>query len=121
MTCLFLWKDAVSESDKGQIAIQENPEVTVDAATVSEDKEGKDNNKEEKEKEKTKDFDKEKGKEKDADRRESEKDKTKGLDGTNLESLLHRLPSCVSRDLIDQLTVTLLTLLCYFQKEYKLG
>lgn len=111
MTWLFLWKDTVSESDKGQIVIQENPEVPVDAATVSEDKEVKDNNKEEKEKEKAKDFDKEKGKEKDTERRESEKDKTKGLEGTNLEALLHRLPNCVSRDLIDQLTVSLSSLL----------
>ncbi|CAA0811276.1 Regulator of nonsense transcripts UPF2 [Striga hermonthica] len=80
--------DAASESDKGQIATQENPET--DSGTLTEDKE----------------KDKEKGKEKDTERKgDSEKDKTKGLDGTNLEALLHRLPSCVSRDLIDQLTV----------------
>ncbi|KAI3463563.1 hypothetical protein Pfo_020226 [Paulownia fortunei] len=90
--------DMAPESDKGQIATQENPEVSADSGIVPEDKDGKDKDKEEK--------DKEKGKEKDTERRgESEKDKTKGLDGTNLEALLHRLPSCVSRDLIDQLTV----------------
>ncbi|KAL0380267.1 UNVERIFIED_CONTAM: Regulator of nonsense transcripts UPF2 [Sesamum angustifolium] len=90
--------DTAPESDKGQIATQESPEVSADSGIVLEDKDGKDKDKEEK--------DKEKGKEKDAERRvEGEKDRTKGLDGTNLEGLLHRLPSCVSRDLIDQLTV----------------
>ncbi|XP_057767597.1 regulator of nonsense transcripts UPF2-like [Salvia miltiorrhiza] len=97
--------DTAPESDKGQVVMQVNPEVSADSTIVQEDKEGKDNDKEEKDKEKAKDSDKEKGKEKDAGRGEIEKDKTKGLDGTNLEALLHRLPSCVSRDLIDQLTV----------------
>lgn len=101
-------KDTTPESDKGQVVIQENPKVPADSTIVQEDKEGKDNDKEEKDKEKAKDSDKEKGKEKDAVRGEIEKDKTKGLDGTNLEALLHRLPSCVSRDLIDQLTVNFL-------------
>ena len=65
---------------------------------------GKD--KEEKDKEKNKDTDKEKGKEKDADRKmENEKEKLKNIEGTNLDALLQRLPGCVSRDLIDQLTV----------------
>jgi len=65
---------------------------------------GKD--KEEKDKEKNKDTDKEKGKEKDADRKiENEKEKLKSIEGTNLDALLQRLPGCVSRDLIDQLTV----------------
>ncbi|XP_038690259.1 regulator of nonsense transcripts UPF2-like isoform X1 [Tripterygium wilfordii] len=53
-----------------------------------------------------KNADKEKGKEKDADRKgESEKEKLKVIEGTNLDVLLQRLPGCVSRDLIDQLTV----------------
>ncbi|KAL6494999.1 Regulator of nonsense transcripts upf2 [Orobanche gracilis] len=79
--------DAASESEIGQIFKQENSEISSDSETVPEDKE-------------------EKRKEKDIERRgESEKDKMKGIDGTNLEALLHRLPSCVSRDLIDQLTV----------------
>ncbi|KAL0429650.1 UNVERIFIED_CONTAM: Regulator of nonsense transcripts UPF2 [Sesamum radiatum] len=92
--------DTAPESDKGQIATQESPEVSADSGILLEDKDGKDKDKEEK--------DKEKGKEKDAERRvEGEKDRTKGLDGTNLEGLLHRLPSCVSRDLIDQLTESL--------------
>ncbi|KAK8575616.1 hypothetical protein V6N12_063284 [Hibiscus sabdariffa] len=33
------------------------------------------------------------------------KEKLKGSEGTNLDALLQRLPGCVSRDLIDQLTV----------------
>lgn len=65
---------------------------------------GKD--KEEKDKEKIKDLEKEKAKEKDSDKKgESEKEKLKSLEGTNLDALLQRLPGCVSRDLIDQLTV----------------
>ncbi|KAF2318609.1 hypothetical protein GH714_009351 [Hevea brasiliensis] len=64
---------------------------------------GKD--KEDKDKEKAKDPEKEKGKERDAERKgEIEKEKLKGLEGTNLDALLQRLPGCVSRDLIDQLT-----------------
>lgn len=67
---------------------------------------GKGKDKEEKDKEKAKDPDKEKGKEKDTERKvETEKEKLKGVEGTNLDALLQRLPGCVSRDLIDQLTV----------------
>ncbi|KAH7445318.1 hypothetical protein KP509_01G002200 [Ceratopteris richardii] len=46
-------------------------------------------------------------KEKDAEKKErdSEKEKVKGLEGANLDSILQRLQGCVSRDLIDQLTV----------------
>lgn len=58
------------------------------------------------EKEQIKDGDK--GKEKEGEKKlekENEKEKVKGLEGTNLDSLLQRLPGCVSRDLIDQLTV----------------
>ncbi|KAG2285283.1 hypothetical protein Bca52824_044887 [Brassica carinata] len=55
--------------------------------------------KDEVDKEKAKDAKKEKGKEKD-----SEKEKGKSLDVANFERLLQRLPGCVSRDLIDQLT-----------------
>lgn len=62
--------------------------------------------KEDKDKEKGKDFDKEKAKEKDTDKKgENEREKGKALDVTNLDALLQRLPGCVSRDLIDQLTV----------------
>ena len=61
---------------------------------------------EDKDKEKGKDGEKEKYKEKDLDKKnEREKEKGRALDGANLDNLLQRLPGCVSRDLIDQLTV----------------
>ncbi|CAI9767454.1 unnamed protein product [Fraxinus pennsylvanica] len=98
--------DLAPESDKGQIATQETIEVSADSGALQEDKDGKAKDKEEKDRERTKEPDREKGKEKDSERRgENEKDKVKGLEGTNLDALLQRLPSCVSRDLIDQLTV----------------
>jgi regulator of nonsense transcripts 2 len=59
-------------------------------------------NKEEKEKSKELDRDKEKENEK---KGEHDKEKLRSLEGTNLDALLQRLPGCVSRDLIDQLTV----------------
>ena len=62
--------------------------------------------KEEKDKEKGKDSDKEKPREKETEKKgETEKEKGKALDGSSLDALLQRLPGCVSRDLIDQLTV----------------
>ncbi|KAL2555376.1 Regulator of nonsense transcripts UPF2 [Forsythia ovata] len=98
--------DLAPESEKGLIATQETAEVSADSGALQEDKDGKGKDKEEKDKERAKEHDREKGKEKDAERRgENEKDKVKGLEGTNLDALLQRLPSCVSRDLIDQLTV----------------
>ncbi|XP_065870966.1 regulator of nonsense transcripts UPF2 isoform X2 [Euphorbia lathyris] len=94
------------ESDQGQ-STQDISEACVDSGTLQEGKsvdKGKD--KEEKDKEKAKDPEKEKGKERDAERKgDIEKEKLKGLEGTNLDALLQRLPGCVSRDLIDQLTV----------------
>lgn len=64
------------------------------------------NDKEEKEKSKELDRDKEKEKEKEGEKKgEHEKEKLRSLEGTNLDALLQRLPGCVSRDLIDQLTV----------------
>ncbi|XP_006647558.1 regulator of nonsense transcripts UPF2 [Oryza brachyantha] len=60
---------------------------------------------EEKDKDKGKGADKEKSKEKDFDRKEREKEKIRAVDGASLDNLLQRLPGCVSRDLIDQLTV----------------
>ncbi|XP_047081890.1 regulator of nonsense transcripts UPF2 [Lolium rigidum] len=57
-------------------------------------------------KDKDKGKDAEKSKEKDLDRKtEKDKEKVRALDGGNLDNLLQRLPGCVSRDLIDQLTV----------------
>ncbi|CAN8284822.1 unnamed protein product [Cochlearia groenlandica] len=62
--------------------------------------------KEEVDKEKAKDAKKEKRKEKDSEKKlENEKEKGKSLDVANFERLVQRLPGCVSRDLIDQLTV----------------
>ncbi|XP_061975428.1 regulator of nonsense transcripts UPF2-like [Populus nigra] len=102
------------ESDQGQ-STQDMAEVTAESGTLQEGKsteKGKD--KEEKDKEKVKDPEKEKGKEKDAERKgENEKEKLKSLEGTNLDALLQRLPGCVSRDLIDQLTVEF----CYFNSK----
>ncbi|PKI43287.1 hypothetical protein CRG98_036373 [Punica granatum] len=106
------------QPNQGQTSGQDTSEVSGDVGASHEskssekgkDKEDKDKekpkDKEEKDKEKTKDLDKEKGKEKDTERKgEHEKEKVKGSEGTTLDALLQRLPGCVSRDLIDQLTV----------------
>ena len=54
-----------------------------------------------------KDKGKEKEKEKDGEiKAEIEKEKLRGPEGTNLDGLIQRLPGGVSRDLIDQLTVS---------------
>ncbi|XWS66111.1 hypothetical protein CRYUN_Cryun05aG0172300 [Craigia yunnanensis] len=99
--------DSSTEADQGTSVAQDAVEASADSGNLQKEKsieKGKD--KEEKDKEKTKDPDKEKGKEKDKDKKgENEKEKLKGLEGTNLDALLQRLPGCVSRDLIDQLTV----------------
>ncbi|KAF8768867.1 hypothetical protein HU200_007431 [Digitaria exilis] len=61
---------------------------------------------EDKDKDRGKEGEKEKSKEKDMDKKnEREKEKVRALDGASLDNLLQRLPGCVSRDLIDQLTV----------------
>ena len=119
----FVCKELAPESDQRQQATQDTTEVSADSGTLQEGKNldrGKD--KEEKDKEKTKDLDKEKGKEKDSDKKgENEKEKLKGLEGTNLDALLQRLPGCVSRDLIDQLTVIIsvsLSFIVYYQFSY---
>lgn len=91
-------KGLASESDQGQMA---TPDFAEDSVTSQERKIEKD----EKDPEKTKDPDKEKGKVKDTGRRGKEKHKIQALEGTNLHGLLQRLPCCVSRDQIDQLTV----------------
>ncbi|KAJ6317551.1 hypothetical protein OIU76_013149 [Salix suchowensis] len=108
--------ELATESDQGQ-PTQDMAEVSAESGTLQEgkgtekgkDKEEKDKEKvkdPEKEKGKEKDPEKEKGKEKDAERKgENEKEKLKSLEGANLDALLQRLPGCVSRDLIDQLTV----------------
>ncbi|PON64321.1 26S proteasome regulatory complex, non-ATPase subcomplex, Rpn1 subunit [Trema orientale] len=95
------------ESDQGQQATLDTGEISTDSGASQEGRsteKGKD--KEEKDKEKSKDPEREKGKEKDSDKKgENEKEKLKSVEGTNLDALLQRLPGCVSRDLIDQLTV----------------
>jgi hypothetical protein len=74
-------------------------------------------------KEKDKGKDAEKSKEKDLDRKtEKDKEKVRALDGGSLDNLLQRLPGCVSRDLIDQLTVytpILLSALSVFKVHYR--
>ncbi|KAK6270895.1 hypothetical protein POUND7_007993 [Theobroma cacao] len=99
--------DSSTEADQSTAVAQDAVEASADSGNLQEGKsieKGKD--KEEKDKERNKDPDKEKGKEKDSDKKgENEKEKLKGLEGTNLDALLQRLPGCVSRDLIDQLTV----------------
>ncbi|XP_009778348.1 regulator of nonsense transcripts UPF2 [Nicotiana tabacum] len=100
--------DSASEADEAQTAAVETAEGVVDAGAVQEDRNDKGRDKDEKDKEKTKDkeTDKEKAKEKEAERKgEGDKEKARGVEGANLDGLLQRLPSCVSRDLIDQLTV----------------
>ncbi|KZV46480.1 hypothetical protein F511_10585 [Dorcoceras hygrometricum] len=98
--------DLAPESEKDQISTAESPEASSGPEALTDDKDYKEKDKQDKDTEKGKELEKEKGKEKDAEKRgENDKDKVKGLDGTNLEALLHKLPSCVSRDLIDQLTV----------------
>uniref|UniRef100_A0A1J3JRJ2 Regulator of nonsense transcripts UPF2 n=1 Tax=Noccaea caerulescens TaxID=107243 RepID=A0A1J3JRJ2_NOCCA len=104
-------KDKLSESTSEAVESQQTTEdttevpadsgSTADGSNIEQPKE-----KEEVYKEKAKDAKKEKGKEKDSDRKvDHEKEKGKSLDVANFERLLQRLPGCVSRDLIDQLTV----------------
>ncbi|KAL7614468.1 regulator of nonsense transcripts UPF2 [Lactuca sativa] len=79
------------ESDQGQIAAQDTAETSVSEKKKDDDE---------------KDKGKEKEKEKDGEiKAEIEKEKLRGPEGTNLDGLIQRLPGCVSRDLIDQLTV----------------
>ncbi|CAN4106404.1 unnamed protein product [Withania somnifera] len=108
--------DSAPNADEIQTAAQE---AAVDSGAVQEERNDKGKDKDEKDKEKTKEKSKEKDKDekdkepdkekarvKDAERKgEGDKEKAKGVEGTNLDSLLQRLPGCVSRDMIDQLTV----------------
>ncbi|KAL8094963.1 hypothetical protein AgCh_036464 [Apium graveolens] len=96
--------DMTTESDQ-QIVTQDITEVSAGSEGLHDFKSGKEKD-DSNDKEKGKELEKEKGKEKEADRRgDIEKEKLKNPEGTNLEGLLQRLPGCVSRDLIDQLTV----------------
>lgn len=109
---IFGHQDAATELDQLNLATEDTVESSADSGALPDgkvtekgkEKEGKGKDKEEKEK--NKEVDKERGKEKDADKKgDKDKEKHKGPDGTNLETLLQRLPGSVSRDLIDQLTV----------------
>nr|KYP46504.1 Regulator of nonsense transcripts 2 [Cajanus cajan] len=99
--------EILPESDKGQQTTHESGEVSTESNTLPEaESTERVKDKEEKDKSKELDREKEKEKEKDIDKKgENEKDKLRSLEGTNLDALLQRLPGCVSRDLIDQLTV----------------
>lgn len=94
-----------TESDQ-QIVTQDIAEVSIGSEVLQDCKNEKGKEKDDSnDKEKGKEL--EKGKEKEADRKgDAEKEKLKNPEGTNLDGLLQRLPGCVSRDLIDQLTVS---------------
>ncbi|PKA55497.1 Regulator of nonsense transcripts UPF2 [Apostasia shenzhenica] len=85
--------------------VQDSAEVCVDSEPSQDGKADDKSKDEEKYTEKCKDSEKEKHKSKEVERKGEEKDKLKALDGASLDALLQRLPGCVSRDLIDQLTV----------------
>ncbi|KAJ0558306.1 putative nonsense-mediated mRNA decay protein Nmd2/UPF2 [Helianthus annuus] len=94
--------DSAPEPDQGPGATHDTAETSADAAVLPECRNEKRKDEDEKDKGSTKESEKDKGKEKDG---EIEKEKLRGPEGTNLDGLLQRLPGCVSRDLIDQLTV----------------
>ncbi|KAL8162192.1 hypothetical protein V2J09_013681 [Rumex salicifolius] len=98
--------DLSLEYEQGQTSVQDSTEVSADSGSLQ-DVKSSEKGKEKDAKKKDKDEkEKEKGKEKSIDKKgEIEKEKLKGLEGTNLDTLVQRLPGCVSRDLIDQLTV----------------
>lgn len=97
--------DSATEPDQGHVASHDTGETSVDAG-VPDRKIEKRKDEDEQEKGSVKESDKDKGKEKDGETKgEIEKEKLRGPEGTNLDGLLQRLPGCVSRDLIDQLTV----------------
>ncbi|KAH1209856.1 Regulator of nonsense transcripts UPF2 [Glycine max] len=100
-----LTTEILPESDKGQQTTHESGEVSTESNALPE-AESTERVKDKEEKDKSNELDREKEKEKDNDKKgENEKDKLRSLEGTNLDALLQRLPGCVSRDLIDQLTV----------------
>lgn len=103
-------KESTSEVVESQQTTEDTTEVPTDSGSTADGSNTEQpKEKEEVHKEKAKDAKKEKGKEKDSDRKvDHEKEKGKSLDVANFERLLQRLPGCVSRDLIDQLTVRVL-------------
>ncbi|XP_062093725.1 regulator of nonsense transcripts UPF2-like [Humulus lupulus] len=107
-------QELAPESDQVQQTAQDTGEIFTDSGASQEGRSAeKGKEKEEKDKEKSKDPEKEKGKEKNDDKKgDTEKEKLKSIEGTNLDALLQRLPGCVNRDLIDQLTVSILLSPC---------
>lgn len=85
--------------------VQENTEVNAVSEIPPDWKTDEKVKDDEKDKELSKDSDKEKHIVKESEKKADEKDKLKAVDGASLDALLQRLPGCVSRDLIDQLTV----------------
>ncbi|KAM3226420.1 hypothetical protein ACQJBY_058839 [Aegilops geniculata] len=98
-------REQSSSNAEQETEVHDNPQTS----SATEDQlEGKADDvvKDSEEKEKDKGKEAEKSKEKDLDRKtEKDKEKVRALDGGSLDNLLQRLPGCVSRDLIDQLTV----------------
>ncbi|GAA0140177.1 RNA metabolism protein [Lithospermum erythrorhizon] len=95
--------DSAPETE--QSTTQESIEIYAEAGGMKDDKNLKGKEKDEKDKGKSKEVEKEKAKGKDPDRKTHDKEKVISVEGNSLDSLLQRLPGCVSRDLIDQLTV----------------
>ncbi|KAG9160182.1 hypothetical protein Leryth_023211 [Lithospermum erythrorhizon] len=95
--------DSAPETE--QSTTQESIEIYAEAGGMKDDKNLKGKEKDEKDKDESKEVEKEKAKGKDPDRKTHDKEKVKSVEGNSLDSLLQRLPGCVSRDLIDQLTV----------------
>ncbi|KAH9602111.1 hypothetical protein KSS87_007395 [Heliosperma pusillum] len=121
--------DIASESEHSQTAedVVESPSdygVLQDGKTNEKGNVKDAKEKEKDDAEKNKDAGGGKGKEKKIDKGENNKRKKgkkhkdkKGLKATNLETFLRRLPGCVSRDLIDQLTVRILVDFCYLNSK----
>ncbi|KAI3691889.1 hypothetical protein L6452_31691 [Arctium lappa] len=98
--------DSAPEPDQGHMGSHDTGETSGDAGVLPDRKNEKRKDEDEQDKGSMKESDKDKGKEKDGETKgEIEKEKLRGPEGTNLDGLLQRLPGCVSRDLIDQLTV----------------
>ncbi|GLJ39978.1 hypothetical protein SUGI_0817920 [Cryptomeria japonica] len=101
-------QEILFESEQGHLSVPETADLIQDIETSKGEGASDDKSREKEDKERGKETEKDKWKERDTDKKgekENEKDKVKSLDGPNLDTLLQRLPGCVSRDLIDQLTV----------------
>lgn len=93
------------------------PTALDDKSTSGAAEKSKDKDKDDKDRSRDPEKDKLKEKEKEGEKKmDKDTEKVKGAEGASLDSLLQRLPGCVSRDLIDQLTVMLpnRNFACYF-------